>query len=389
MLPSPTLAFIDSTVPYLYLPTEACKAFESTLDLVYDKQNNIYFVDDARHQRLLNARPQFTFRLANSQLSEPSIDITLPYASFDLLMKPPLQPNVTRYFPLRRGAINQITLGRVFLQEAYVIRSSLTVIILNELRRYVITDYDQRNFTIAQTLFDDTAKPIIVPIPWNASADHRSGKHISRTAIVGISTGLAASTLLAILLIVFSAYRRLNKRTKEPSIGTAVNSGQTSNGVDPYLSISIQEIGHQSVQELQTLEIQPELQGDQVLSGSRNVLMELPHSTVTLEIEPDVPGSRDIGADMLRDKSQKFECKRSVDRVAQNLNKALPSAPISRSHGNHNSSKIEPGTDSPQRFSHPTYCTIFDIEEYRDIVVVSSQPTVRGLPTRAKHPLVR
>ena len=122
MLPSATLAFIDSTVPYLYLPKDACKKFESELGLVYDEENNVYFVDDSLHQNLANLKPNFTFRLANDKLSETTVDITLPYESFDLTMKPPLLPNATSYFPLRRGSDDEITLGRAFLQEAYASR---------------------------------------------------------------------------------------------------------------------------------------------------------------------------------------------------------------------------------------------------------------------------
>lgn len=118
LLPTPALALIDSTVPYLYLPKDACKSFESELGLVYNEENNLYFVDDALHKTLINLNPQFTFRLANDKLSEPTVEITLPYASFDLVIKPPLLPNATSYFPLRRGADDQITLGRAFLQEA-------------------------------------------------------------------------------------------------------------------------------------------------------------------------------------------------------------------------------------------------------------------------------
>lgn len=118
LLPSPTLAFIDSTVPYLYLPEDACKTFESELGLIYNHKDNLYFVDDVLHQTLVNLDPKFTFRLADDKLSDSTVEITLPYASFDLVIKPPLRTNATSYFPLRRGADDQITLGRAFLQEA-------------------------------------------------------------------------------------------------------------------------------------------------------------------------------------------------------------------------------------------------------------------------------
>ena len=49
------------------------------------------------------------------------MDIVLPYASFDLLASYPRVLNATKYFPLKRAANeSQYTLGRTFLQEAYV-----------------------------------------------------------------------------------------------------------------------------------------------------------------------------------------------------------------------------------------------------------------------------
>lgn len=102
----------------MYLPEGACKTFEAEIGLVYNKKQNLYFVDDTLHRTLSNLQPQFTFRLADNKLSEPTIDITLPYTSFDLTMKPPLLPNATSGFPLRRDAGNEITLGGAFLQEA-------------------------------------------------------------------------------------------------------------------------------------------------------------------------------------------------------------------------------------------------------------------------------
>ncbi|CAL8584356.1 hypothetical protein XPA_009958 [Xanthoria parietina] len=125
-----------------------------------------------------------------TNLPRPSVDIILPYASFDLIAKPPLLPNATSYFPLRRGNDSQITLGRAFLQEAYI-----------------ITDYDHQNFTVAQTRFDDTARPNIVPIPWNATVAPRVSEGLSRQATIGISTGSAILASLLIILALFCTFR--------------------------------------------------------------------------------------------------------------------------------------------------------------------------------------
>lgn len=119
LLPSPILAFIDSTQPNFYLPIKSCQAFESAFRLVYNQTAEKYLVDDALHRTLLSMNPNITFTIGNLAIGGPSVDIVLPYASFDLQVIYPLVPSPTRYFPLKRAANDsQYTLGRTFMQEA-------------------------------------------------------------------------------------------------------------------------------------------------------------------------------------------------------------------------------------------------------------------------------
>lgn len=259
LLPSPTLAFIDSTVPYLYLPEDACKTFESELGLVYNEKNNIYFVDDSLHQKLLASNPQFTFRLGNDKLSKPTVDITLPYASFDLVFKPPIRPNATSYFPLRRGTDDQITLGRAFLQEAYI-----------------ITNYDQKNFTIAQTLFNDIAQSNIIPIPWNATIAPNSGDHLNRGARIGIGIGSAIFALLLAAFVFFTIRRWRRNRTLTQLTNQKL---QDSPIARPFSSIPVQEMDIPTVRELHDNPLgRPELLDPNNPSGSGNNINEMAYS---------------------------------------------------------------------------------------------------------------
>lgn len=118
LLPSPISIFIDSTFPYIYLPTAACKAFEEQFDLVWNSSLNMYIVDDNLHKTLLASKPEFTFRIENPTNDGRTVDIVLPYSSFDLTATYPMVDNTTRYFPLQRGNESQYVLGRTFLQEA-------------------------------------------------------------------------------------------------------------------------------------------------------------------------------------------------------------------------------------------------------------------------------
>jgi hypothetical protein len=120
LLSSPIPILLDSTIPYIYLPMAACQAFEKAFGLVWNNAKELYLLTDAQHRALQTKNPNITFTLANLTSSK-TIDITLPYAAFDLTVSYPIVANATRYFPLKRtNDSTQYTLGRTFFQEAYV-----------------------------------------------------------------------------------------------------------------------------------------------------------------------------------------------------------------------------------------------------------------------------
>jgi hypothetical protein len=122
----PVYALIDSVVPEIWLPVEACSTFESALGLVWNDTYSMYLINDTQHNTLVADDPQITFALASTTENSQGTEITLPYSAFDLTAKYPLAgitDNTTtqRYFPLKRaGNSTQMYLGRTFLQEAYV-----------------------------------------------------------------------------------------------------------------------------------------------------------------------------------------------------------------------------------------------------------------------------
>jgi hypothetical protein len=110
-------AFVDSTVPCLYLRVFVCKRFEEAFGITYDNATGLYLVNSTLHTKVLEQAANVTFTLIN-MAGTTLVDIVLPYQAFDLKAKWPLVQNSTRYFPLRRAANSQTTLGRAFLQEA-------------------------------------------------------------------------------------------------------------------------------------------------------------------------------------------------------------------------------------------------------------------------------
>ena len=116
LLSTPISAFLDSTLPWLYLPLSVCQAFETAFGIEYSENGGGYPVNDTLHEILVSNAATVTFTLRNPAKSE-QVDITLPYGAFDLVTE--FTNGSARYFPLQRADnSSQYTLGRTFFQEA-------------------------------------------------------------------------------------------------------------------------------------------------------------------------------------------------------------------------------------------------------------------------------
>ncbi|KAK5745724.1 hypothetical protein LTR17_001225 [Elasticomyces elasticus] len=192
--------FIDSTVPTIWLPTDACEAFETAFGLEWNENLNMYLVNDSHHSDLLSSNPSVTFTLAANDSSSSTVDIELPYGAFDLTLEYPYitSPNTSYYFPLQRADNDtQYTLGRAFLQEAYL-----------------IADYDRKNFTIAPCAWEQTTNQSIKSIytPGTGPSESSKGSSFPTAAIAGIVVGVVV--LIAILGAVLWFLRRRKNTEK-------------------------------------------------------------------------------------------------------------------------------------------------------------------------------
>ncbi|MCJ1385623.1 hypothetical protein MMC17_008746 [Xylographa soralifera] len=231
--------FIDSTLPNIWLPENVCNAFEQAYGLTHDEVHSIWTINDTMHNTNLKTNPNVTFQLANFVTGGSSVNITLPYSSFNLTLSPPMTLNETLYFPIKQAAsTDQYTLGRVFLQEAY-----LTV------------DYGNQNFSVSQV--DTSGKhPHIVAIPEptstssttpastaSASASPSStgvitvstqSSGLSSSAIAGIAVGIVAIAILAASAVIFVIWRkrRLRRQAAEPRAELPADPKSPRDGVD-------------------------------------------------------------------------------------------------------------------------------------------------------------
>lgn len=214
--------YIDSTIPYIYLPDTVCSKFESAFGLSWNESSQIYTINDTAHSSLESMNPNVTFTLSNNG---KLLDIILPYKAFDLTASVPVIPNGTvNYFPLKRTANDtQYTLGRTFLQEAYM-----------------MADFDRSEFTIAPCVWPSTFTPDIRSLVPSTSAANSTNNTTSsvgsesiksstpKGAIVGGVIGGLALLVGCLALFYFFIYRPKRKATKTHEAPTDATSGQST-----------------------------------------------------------------------------------------------------------------------------------------------------------------
>jgi len=206
-------AYIDSTVSEMWLPVDLCQQFEAAFGLTYNSNasattigSGYYFMNASLHARNLQANKAVTFTLGAQSAGGSTIQITFPYSAFALNMSWPVDINnqssyqSSLYFPLKQATSDtQYTLGRTFLQEAYV-----------------IADYDSSTFTVAPCTWQSnmTAQIHAVLPPGADQSKSSSSSSFPAGAIAGVVVGVVVLVALIGLAIFLVRRRRSNARRR-------------------------------------------------------------------------------------------------------------------------------------------------------------------------------
>ncbi|MCJ1440624.1 MAG: hypothetical protein MMC23_001110 [Stictis urceolatum] len=222
------MSFIDSTLPYIWIPTADCDKWADAFGLQFNEATLMYNLNATQHQKNLDANATITFELGTAVEGGDTAKISFPYSAFDLNFTNPssstLQDPVF-YFPLRQAdRNNQFVLGRAFLQNAYL-----------------SVNYEWSNFSIYHAVPGQSGSTHIVPLPAfsieaannqpppasgtnptspNSSSSptitHSSGGGFPKGAIAGI-----VIAVLALALGIFAFFcirkRRRSRRAIQPS----------------------------------------------------------------------------------------------------------------------------------------------------------------------------
>lgn len=204
LLSTGTLHFVDSTLPHIWLPSDAIDAFVSAFGLSYDNTTELYLINETMRARNLESSPTITFTFGKSAREDgtETTNIVFPYAAFDMNASYPFYQTDTPYFPIRRAANDsQYTIGRTLFQEAYV-----------------IADFERNNFTIGQAAFGNPDSKAIRAIEKPVAAGSSStGEDLSQSTQLSGGTigGIVAGAVVGVLLIAAIFWALLRRRRKQ------------------------------------------------------------------------------------------------------------------------------------------------------------------------------
>ncbi|TFA99276.1 hypothetical protein CCMA1212_008978 [Trichoderma ghanense] len=226
-------ALIDSTTPYLWLPSAVCDDFADAFNLTYNATFDLYTLTNEQFNEYGSADSfTFTFSFSSfdnhdnfgSPLNVPGlVNITVPMRAFVNLLQYPFMHRTIKYgdpaipyFALRKTHNDSaIVIGRSFLQEVYI-----------------ITKYDEAVFSIHQAKFpqEPIAEANLVPIKQPNSSPYppppkQTGNKLSTGQMIGIVVGgvLLCSFCLISLCCVC-------RRRKSPEKGDDATITETKDG---------------------------------------------------------------------------------------------------------------------------------------------------------------
>jgi hypothetical protein len=282
LLPTPDLYLIDSTVSQNYLAKDACAAFEKAFGLELNEETGLYLLNGSQHTKLAALNPNITFTLGALATGGATIDITFPYAAFDLNVSYPY--NDSYYFPIVPATNStQNTLGRQFLQEAYI-----------------TVDYERGNFSVFPRKWSlNTQKHIVsitppanstetsVPGPTGtgtagSGANKKKSSGIGTGAIVGIVVGvIAVAAIIGGLLF----WRKQKKRREEERIAAEVAAAVSEPKDPPLPPDPYADTTSPGITELDSPEVKPpELHAEHYFVGAE---MDSSQVVPTPEMEGD------------------------------------------------------------------------------------------------------
>ncbi|KAL5323502.1 hypothetical protein ACEPPN_008039 [Leptodophora sp. 'Broadleaf-Isolate-01'] len=108
--------------PYLNLPKSSCDAIAAWLPVTYNADLGLYTwnTKDPQYNRIVSSPTVLSFVFRKDQTNTKNITINVPFMLLNLTLEAPLVASRTPYFPCNAQSHGRYSLGRAFLQAAFV-----------------------------------------------------------------------------------------------------------------------------------------------------------------------------------------------------------------------------------------------------------------------------
>ncbi|KAI0109525.1 aspartic peptidase domain-containing protein [Nemania sp. FL0031] len=239
---------VDGCSPYLTLPKSTCDAIASHLPVKYNENLGLYIwqQDDAKYTQIVSSAStiDFTF-LAGSNTQY--VTISVPFLHLNLTLTQPLVDTDEQYFPCYTGPSGSYTLGRAFLQDAFVGANwdsktwwlaqapgpnipTAEVVTLSESDTEIQASKNDWKESWAGSWKALTPEEVAgtqpatttTPAPSaSASANPSSGLSTGAAAGIGVGVGVVVLGILAALAFFFFRRRKAASNAKELDAGAA------------------------------------------------------------------------------------------------------------------------------------------------------------------------
>ncbi|KAI1467734.1 acid protease [Daldinia caldariorum] len=112
---------VDGCSPYISLPKSTCDAIAKNLPVTYNKDLGLYFwnTDEPKYTQIVNSASVLEFVFSGNSNTK-NVSISVPFRHLNLTLTAPLIDKPVQYFPCYTGPSHTYTLGRAFLQDAFV-----------------------------------------------------------------------------------------------------------------------------------------------------------------------------------------------------------------------------------------------------------------------------
>ncbi|KAI0398494.1 acid protease [Xylariaceae sp. FL0594] len=112
---------VDGCSPYLALPKSSCDAIAGHLPVDYNEDLGLYIwkEDDPKYSQIVSSASSLDFAFAGNTNTQ-KITISVPFRHLNLTLTAPLVSSDVQYFPCYTGNGGGYTLGRAFLQDAFI-----------------------------------------------------------------------------------------------------------------------------------------------------------------------------------------------------------------------------------------------------------------------------